>query len=82
MVKKAMMKVSVTVIPLQGNPKKKELEVPITVTGTTVREILSELGVDLKGKNIMVSGKPATQETIVMNSEEVKVVVTERPKGS
>ena len=82
-----MMKVAVTVTPLQGKPKKEKLEVEITVTGTTVGEILAKMGVDPKGKNFMVAGKPANVDSVVAKGQnlevkEVEVSVTERPRGS
>ena len=82
-----MMKVAVTVTPLQGKPKKEKIEVEMTVTGTTVGEILTKMGVDPKGKNFMVSGKPAKLDSVVAKGKnlkvtEVEVAVTERPRGS
>ena len=75
---KSEMKVSVNVVPTQGETQTKQATVP--KKGATVRAALTYLETRTTNVDIQVDGQPATLDTVI-NSKS-KITVTERPQGS
>ena len=80
-------KISVTVetVPVQGTATTKTVEVE--ESGASLREVLSSAGMTGENRALLVNGKPATLDTYVgpdanVKATEVKVQVSERPRGS
>jgi len=83
--KQGEMQIEVEMVPLSGRSKTEKHTVPVTVTGSTVGDIASKLGIDLTNRNVSINKMPATKDTVVKPGERLEVVqirVAERPKGS
>lgn len=79
--------VQLVITPTDGDPTKKDVEVPMT--GTTIADVLNASGVKPEGKDLFLNGKPATLETHVTDGQSVnaknrkpEVRAAERPRGS
>ena len=78
--KKGMMKVTVSQVPLRGKTTKNEHEV--AMTATTLGAMAAALGLDLKNRNVLVNGQPATAASVINPNDSVELRVSERPQGS
>ncbi len=79
------MEIEVEMVPLSGKSKTQKHTVPVTVTGTTVGQIASRLGIDLNNRSVSINRMPATASTMVSPGERLEVTqvrVAERPQGS
>ncbi len=78
-------KVEVTVVPTEGKPSTKSVEVE--ASGASVEQVLKSAGVSADRKDLLVNNQPATLATHVgpkdvVDAKEVKVQAAERPQGS
>lgn len=83
--KQGEMEIEVEMVPLSGRSSTQKHTVPVTVTGSTVGAIASNLGIDLTNRNVTINKVPATKDTVVNPGERLEVIqirVAERPKGS
>lgn len=76
---------TVKVVPSEGSSREEKVKVP--ATGTSVGEALKAAGIDPRGLNLSIDGKPVTVDhhikaSDVLSATTAQVVATERPSGS
>jgi len=76
------LKVKIMVVPTQGKSTTQTVE--LKKSGASLKEVLKAAGVSADNKDLLVNGQPATLDTHVgaKDKVEVKVQVSERPRGS
>lgn len=76
---------TVEVVPAEGKPTSKEVEIP--ATGTSVGEALKAAGISHENMQLSINGRPVTLDHHIkpnqrLKAEKRKIVATERTSGS